>query len=277
LISQHKSIIVRDDIVVGKIPNTNSDSVLVYNKKQTEKRLKEINNADKAEVLEITKAVAQWGYVLGIKVIAEDLVILNNFIRDSFPNLNIFDLKACVRLVSLDSDLLETDAEHYGKLTMIYVSKVLKAYEKYKSTVCSDIRQKIIKLEQENKPPMPKEERLKNFKELLTNAKKTSDNGESFEDLGGVVYDFIRFNKLIVMDKVLIAKAMEFGENSLKKSISDYERGNLMKIINDVGWTANKKEDLIKREARRYVSQYWVKNMNLDSMLKKLNYDMLLY
>jgi len=277
LISQQNTIIVKDNIVVGTLPNANANDVLIYNKKQTDRKLKEIDSSNKAEMVEITKAIAQWGYALGITVVAQDLVTLNNFIRENFPNINIFDLKVCVRLVSIDSDLLETDAEHYGKLTLIYVSKVLKAYEKYKGTVCFGVREKIIKLEEANKPPMSKEERVRNFKELLSNAKMTVDNGEFFEDLGEVVYNFIRHNKLINIDKDLIAKAMESGEKEFSASVSDSKRGNLKKMINDVSFTATKKEELVRRYARRYVAHFWVDNMNLEAMLKNLTYEMLLY
>jgi hypothetical protein len=277
LISQQNSIIVKDNIVVGALPKASENDILIYNKKQTERKLKEIGSSNKAEMVEITKTIAQWGYALGITVVAQDLVTLNNFVRENFPNLNVFDLKVCVRLVSVDSDLLETDAEHYGKLTLIYVSKVLKAYEKYKSTVCFGVREKIIKLEQDNKPPMSKEERTKNFKELLSNAKTTVNNGEFFEDFGEVVYNFIRHNKLIKIDKVLIDKAMESGEQEFRACVSDNKRGNLKKMINDVSFTATKKEEMVRRYARRYVAQYWVENMDLEDMLKKITYEMLLY
>lgn len=277
LTSQQNSTIVKNNIVVGALPNTNQNDILIYNKKQTDRKLKEIDSSNKAEMVEITKAIAQWGYALGITVVAQDLVTLNNFIRENFPNLNIFDLKVCVRLVSVDSDLLETDAEHYGKLTMIYVSKILKAYEIYKSKVCFGVREKVLKIEQDSKPPISKEERVSNFKELLSNAKTTVSNGEFFEDLGEVVYNFIRHNKLIKIDKVLIDKAMQSGEAEFKTYVSDSKRGNLKKMINDVSFTATKKEELVRRYARRYVADYWVKNMDLEHMLKNLTYEMLLY
>jgi len=277
LVSQQNSLIVKDNIVVGALPKATQNDILIYNKKQTERKLKDISNSDKAEMKEITQTIAQWGYALGITVIAQDLIALNSFIRENFPNINIFDLKVCVRLVSIDSDLLETDAEHYGKLTMIYVSKVLKAYEAYKNSVCFGVREKITKLEEENKPPMSKEERLKNFTELLKDAKMTVNNGEFFEDYGEVVYNFIRHNKLIKIDKVLIDKAMQSGEEEFRTYVSDSKRGNLKKIINDVSFTATKKEEMVRRYARKYVAQFWVTNFDLEDMLKKLTYEMLLY
>jgi len=277
LISQQNSLIIKDNIVVGNLPNTNPNDILIFNKKHTDRTLKEIDSSNKAEITEITKIIAQWGYALGITVVAQDLVTLNNFIRENFPNLNIFDLKVCVRLVSTDSDLLETDAEHYGKLSMIYVSKILKAYETYKSTVCFGVRQKVLKLEEANKPPMSKEERIKNFKELIVDAKSIVEKGELYGDTGEVIYNFIRHNKLVTIDDELIKKAMESGERQFSEAVSDSKRGNLKKMINDVSFTATKKEEIVRRGARRYVANFWINKMNLDDMLKKLTYEMLLY
>ena len=277
LISQQNSLIVKDNIVVGALPKASQNDILIYNKKQTERKLKDISNSDKAEMKEITQAIAQWGYALGITVVAQDLIALNSFIRENFPNINIFDLKVCVRLVSIDSDLLVTDAEHYGKLTMIYVSKVLKAYESYKNSVCFGIREKITKLEEENKPPMSKEERLKNFRELLIDAKSTVEKGEFYGDTGEVIYNFVRHNKLLNMDKALIDKAMLSGESQFSEAVSDSKRGNLKKMINDVNFTATKKEEIVRRGARRYVANAWLDIMDLENMLKKLTYEMLLY
>jgi hypothetical protein len=277
LVSQQNTLIVKDNLVVGKLPNTKENDILIYNRKQTDKKLREISTSDKAEMTEITKTIAQWGYALGITVVAQDLITLNNFVRENFPSLNIFDLKVCVKLVSIDSDLLETDAEHYGKLTMIYVSKVLKAYETYKSKVCFGVRENILKLEQSVTPKISKEERLKNFKVLLSNAKSTVGSGGLFDDLGEVVYNFIRYNKLVKIDQALIDKAMDWGESEFKNSLKEYRRVNLKSMIKDASYSDTKKEDIIKRGARRYVANFWISNMDLPQTLKNLTFEMLLY
>jgi len=277
LISQQVSSIISNNLVVGNLPNTSSNDILIYNKRQTEKKLKDIKSSDKSEMLEITKAIAQWGYALGITVVAQDLVILNNFVRENFSDLNVFDLKLCVKLVSTDSELLDYDAEHYGKLTMIYVSKVLKAYQSYRGNVCFNVREKIIKFDEQNKPKISEEQRIENFKKILINGKEAIINDGYFEDFGEIVYNFIRFNKLIKLTDELQKMALEYGENEFLNAVSDSRKGNMKKIINDVSFSNLKKEDMVNRGARRYVSQTWLKNMNLEDMLKKINYEMLLY
>lgn len=282
LVSQTNSLTIKDNVIIGNLPNTNPNDVLIFNKKHTERTLKEITNSNKNEIAQITKVIGEWGYALGISVVAQDLATLNNFIRENFPNLNIFDLKVCVRLVSTDSELLETDAEHYGKLSMIYVSKVLKAYERYKSTICFNVRQKVIEIQESNAPKISKEERLKNFKDLLTYAKETVLKNEPFQDTGEVVYNFIKHNKLMPItkgniDQDLIEKAMQSGEAEFRNAVSDSKKGNLKKIINDVSFTKDKKEDMVRRYARRYVAECWIKKLDLENFLKNLSYEMLLY
>jgi hypothetical protein len=48
-------------------------------------------------------------------------------------------------------------------------------------------------------------------------------------------------------------------------------------MINDVNFTATKKEEIVRRGARRYVANAWLDIMDLENMLKKLTYEMLLY
>ena len=124
---------------------------------------------------------------------------------------------------------------------------------------------------------MSKEERLKNFRELLIDAKNTVEKGEFYGDTGEVIYNFVRHNKLLNMDKVLIDKAMLSGESQFSEAVSDSKRGNLKKMINDVNFTATKKEEIVRRGARRYVANAWLDIMDLQDMLKKLTYEMLLY
>jgi hypothetical protein len=67
------------------------------------------------------------------------------------------------------------------------------------------------------------------------------------------------------------------GESQFSEAVSDSKRGNLKKMINDVNFTATKKEEIVRRGARRYVANAWLDIMDLQDMLKKLTYEMLLY
>jgi hypothetical protein len=75
----------------------------------------------------------------------------------------------------------------------------------------------------------------------------------------------------------ILRGSMESGERQFIEAVSDSKRGNLKKMINDVSFTATKKEEIVRRGARRYVANFWIDVMDLEDMLKKLTYEMLLY
>ena len=98
-------------------------------------------------------------------------------------------------------------------------------------------------------------------------AKESVAKGEEYYDTGEVIYGFIKHNKLIQMTKELIDDAMAYGNSVYrKKSISDAYK----KVINDVAFTKLVKEDIIKRHAREYVTDLWLKETDIESILPKV-------
>jgi hypothetical protein len=280
LVTLQNSVIVKDNIVVGKLPNVNQNDIILYNKKQTEKKLSNILKSDKSELQEIDKIVAQWAYGLGISIDAQDIILVNDFIRENFGNLNIFDLKACVKLITTNSDLIETDAEHYGKLSFIYVSKVLKAYLSFRNSSIFKVSDEIQKLESMQVKQISPEERLQNFKKLIRQAYVVvMIKKEVYFDSGDVLYNFIKHNKLMPIskpniDENLINNALEYGNKAYEKAKST---SALQAVIKDVSFSKLKKEDIIKREARQYVVNEWLRTKDIKEVHDKLSVQMLEY
>ena len=52
---------------------------------------------------------------------------------------------------------------------------------------------------------MPNEERISNFKKLLTIAKSEVVQGLTYIDSGDSIYNFVKYNKLFALSKELIA------------------------------------------------------------------------
>jgi hypothetical protein len=99
-------------------------------------------------------------------------------LEESFPNFNDVDLNELINL--LVNGRLETDAEAYGSLSIMYCSKVLHAYQDYKFKVlCSGFGKNCKKLKTTKPKVINKDERLKNFKDLLLHAKETSNKTET--------------------------------------------------------------------------------------------------
>jgi len=253
------------------LPNVTTKEVALYKANELEKKLKNFSTKD--DLLLMNSLLLRWANYLGIKKPeASELNTLANFIRENFPNFNATDLVECINLVAIDN--LDTDAQPYGQLSVVYISKVLKAYQLHKSEIIFKVREKIQKIEQDRVIPPSDKERVANFKALLKMAKESVTKGEEYYDTGEVIYGFIKYNKLISMTKELIADAMAHGNNVFRqKSISD----SYKKVINDVAFTKLVKEDIVKRYAREYVTDLWLKQTDVEVILPKITIQMINY
>lgn len=262
--------------IIKSLPNTSSKELNVYNAHTTSKRFKDFST--KEDLLLINSLITRWASYVGVNTPdAVELNTLANFIKEYFPTLNAYDFKECIGLLTIGS--LKTDAEHYGKLSPIYVSKVLKAYQEYKMEVVYKVKNEIDKQEQNKVIPISNEERLSNFKKLITIAYEDCSKGLYYKDAGDSIYNFIKYNKLVVLSKELIEEAMFFGEkeyNRVKKqkAMESVVKHHSFKSVSDYKF---EKEDVIKKNAREFVVNRWLSKLDLTKLLQKINIEMLKY
>jgi hypothetical protein len=262
--------------IVSTLPNTNSKEIKIYNAHVSDKRFRDFSS--KEDLMLMNSLIVRWATYVGVETPeASQLNMLSNFIKEHFASFNAYDLKECIGMLASQS--LETDAEHYGKISPIYVSKVLKSYQEYKNTTVFKVRENIEKLKEAEVVPMPNEERIANFKQLLTIAKGENIQGLTYIDSGDSLYNFIKFNKLIALSKELIADAMEYGnklyiEQRKKKVTETVIKNQAFKRVADMQF---EKEDIIKKYAREFVVNRYLLNLELDELLPKINIEMLKY
>lgn len=262
--------------ITKTLPNTTSKEISIYNSHITDKKLKEFST--KEDLMLMNSLIVRWANYVGVETPeASQLNMLANFIKEHFPTFNAYDLKECISMLASQS--LETDAEHYGKISPIYVSKVLKAYQEHKNNVVFKVRENIEKLKEAEVVPMPNEERIANFKKLLTIAKGENTQGLTYIDSGDSIYNFIKYNKLISLSKELIAEAMDYGnklyiEQRKKKVTETVIKNQNFKRVSDMQF---EKEDIIKKYAREYVVNRFLLQLNLNELLQKINIEMLKY
>ena len=258
------------------LPNTTSKEISIYNSHITDKKLKEFST--KEDLMLMNSLIVRWANYVGVETPeASQINMLANFIKEHFPTFNAYDLKECISMLASQS--LETDAEHYGKISPIYVSKVLKAYQEHKNNVVFKVRENIEKLRETEVVPMPNEERIANFKKLLTIAKGENTQGLTYIDSGDSIYNFIKYNKLIALTKELIDEAMDYGsklyiEQRKKKVTETVIKNQNFKRVADMQF---EKEDIIKKYAREYVVNRFLLQLNLNELLQKINIKMLKY
>ena len=267
--------------IVSTLPNTTSKEILIYNAYLTEKKFKE--SPTKEDLMVLNSLLVRWANYVGVETPeGSHLNMLSNFIREHFPTFNATDIKECINLLA--NQTLDTDAEHYGKISPIYVSKVLKAYQEHKNNVVFKVRDNIQKLKEAEVVPMPDDERIANFKKLLTIAKEENTQGLIYIDSGDSLYNFIKHNRLMPitkdnLDPVLIADAMEYGnkiyiELRKKKVTETVIKNQSFKRVADMEF---EKKDVISKYAREFVVSKFLLKMELNELLQKINIEMLKY
>lgn len=261
---------------ISTLANTNSKEISIYNAYITEKRLKDFST--KEDLMLINSLIVRWATYVGIATPeATEINMLANFIKEHFPNFNGYDIKECINLLA--NQTLDTDAEHYGKLSPIYISKVLRAYQEYRNTIIFKVRDSIQKVKEAETVPIADKDRIANFKQLLTIAKKENVQGLTYIDAGDSLYNFIKFNKLIAITTELKDEAMDYGNKlylaQRKKKVTETViKNESFKKVADMQFD---KDDIIRKYAREFVVNRFLLNLDLADILQKINMEMLKY
>jgi hypothetical protein len=268
-------IITKDNI--SSLPNVSSKELSIYNNDTNLVKFKDYNT--QKELALMTALLVKWCNYLGIEPPdSQELNNTCNFIKEHFENFNHQDLDNTIMMIVTSS--LDTDAQHYGKLSIIYVHKCLKAYMIYKGSVLIKIRQQLDKIESSKKIEISPEVRVENMKKLIVYAINDVINEEKvFLDYGDALYNFIKANRLISMTDQLKKDAMLYGETSLKDENKKMVMEAVIKHHNfkSAGDMSFEKEDKIKKYARQFVVNEWLKNVDVEDLLKKITPEMFKY
>tara|TARA_B110000093_G_C12920581_1_gene388990 strand:- start:461 stop:1267 length:807 start_codon:yes stop_codon:yes gene_type:complete len=253
---------------IGLIKSDFSDNkIKIYEAYRGLKKIRDFTSND--ELKPLIDLVGKWRYYIGIKeeLSQEELFVNLNFIRENFNELNLVDIKQAIDL-SIKGDL-EVEAEHYQNFTPLYISKILNAYKVYRGKVIYAIRDKVSKIENQ-----PKEPTLNEKVEITkTSLESMFSNREDkrFYDYGGVTYDFIKRNSLLVFSKSLVEEAMEYGK---KESVKEIRKSTYADVIQSSNKNYNnakeKKDSVIRNSARNYVVQKWLNSFSEESFNKFL-------
>jgi len=252
-----------------------SNKLKIFEAHTSLKKIRDFNSND--ELKPLIDIVGKWRFYIGIReeLSQEELFMNINFIRENFNELNIIDINQAINL-SLKGEL-DIDVEHYQNFTPLYISKILKAYKIYKGKVMYEIRNQLSKVENEPKEPT-KNEKLEITKSSLYSMFQQR-NDEQFYDYGGVTYDFIKKNNLMLFSEGLVKEAMDYGnkENLKGKRDSAYKDvvlGTSKNLTN----AREKQQSNIRASARNYVVKKWLKKYDEDEFiifLKNINVNMI--
>ena len=267
-LQKHNQQLTKQSKSIGLIKSNFSDNkIKIYEAYRGLKKIRDFKSND--DLKPLIDLVGKWRYYIGIKeeLSQEELFMNLNFIRENFSELNLVDINQAIDL-SIKGDL-DVEVEHYQSFTPLYISRILKSYKEYRNKVIFAIREKVNKIES-----IPKELTLNEKVDITkTSLKSMYSNREDkrFYDYGGVTYDFIKRNNLLVFSKALVEEAMNFGK---KNSIKEIRKSTYADVIQKSNKNYNnakeKRESIIRNSARNYVVQKWLNSFTEETFNKFL-------
>lgn len=267
-LQKHNQQLTKQSKSIGLIKSNFSDNkIKIYEAYRGLKKIRDFKSND--DLKPLIDIVGKWRYYIGIKeeLSQEELFMNLNFIRENFSELNLVDINQAIDL-SIKGDL-DVEVEHYQSFTPLYISRILKSYKEYRNKVIFAIREKVNKIES-----VPKELTLNEKVDITkTSLKSMYSNREDkrFYDYGGVTYDFIKRNNLLVFSKALVEEAMNFGK---KNSIKEIRKSTYADVIQKSNKNYNnakeKRESIIRNSARNYVVQKWLNSFTQETFNKFL-------
>ena len=267
-LQKHNQQLTKQSKSIGLIKSNFSDNkIKIYEAYRGLKKIRDFKSND--DLKPLIDLVGKWRYYIGIKeeLSQEELFMNLNFIRENFSELNLVDINQAIDL-SIKGDL-DVEVEHYQSFTPLYISRILKSYKEYRNKVIFAIREKVNKIES-----VPKELTLNEKVDITkTSLKSMYSNREDkrFYDYGGVTYDFIKRNNLLVFSKALVEEAMNFGK---KNSIKEIRKSTYADVIQKSNKNYNnakeKRESVIRNSARNYVVQKWLNSFTEETFNKFL-------
>lgn len=255
----------------NQLPNVSQSQILIYNANISSKKFKDYSN--EKELMLMNALITKWAKYIGAKQPeAIELNTIANFIKESFPNFNDLDLKELI--VLLVNGKLDTDAEAYGSLSVIYCSKVLRSYQDYKFKILFKVREEIQKIENQKPLIIDKDTRLKNFKDLLIQAKESTIK-DLYHDTGDILFHFINHNNLFPITKEIKKEASLY---SIEKHNAENKKKVYEAVVKNISFKSIEQLNYDKEQkkrfyAREYYVNAWLRIVDLSELLKKIKYE----
>jgi hypothetical protein len=266
-----KQLIKQNSSIGNLIPNTTKSSVKIYDAYKNMQRIEDFNT--NLQMNELVEVLGQWSFYLGLseKVSDKELILNAQFIKENFGALNIYDLQQAVKMSATEK---LGDIQHYGKLSPLFIAKILNSYKSKRSEIIVNINQEVNKLKN-SKPKLPpsQEESITNMKIILKSAWETVNNEQqTYLDFGDCVYNFIKKYKLVSVNKILIGQAMEYAEKEIR---NEKNKSTIKSVIQNTSFTKLDRESIKRKKAREFMVNKWLgakSKSYMDNFLKELKY-----
>lgn len=203
-------------------------SLSIYNASQLETKLSDYKPKSKEENALITE-IGVWSALVGYKCNAQELKVIVGALKKAFPTYNLVDIKTA-RDMSTEGQF---KTRYVGNFSSIYVNSIMAEYRNFRGEAIVSHRQKKAKQNQDKPLPKPSEKkRIETYKQILWNAyshQKDLSKESDYVDLGNVLYDFIKKNRLVKVTNEIINKATEHAKKTYLQTVKDKNYGAVIK------------------------------------------------
>jgi len=268
-----KQLIKQSSSIGNLIPNLNKTTVKIYDAYKSMKRIQDFSSNN--EMNQLVETIGQWAFYLGLsqKTSDKEIILLAQFIKENYGTFNLTDIQEAVKMSATDK--LGIEVEHYGNISPSYISKILNAYKGKRGAIIVNTNQKIGEAQRKLDVKIPtKQESIDNMKLIISGAWETvHSQKEVYQDFGDCIYNFIKKNKLIVVNDKLVQDSMSYAKKVIQK---EQREMSISSAINNSPFVKMDSETLRRKKAREFVVDSWLRSMDskqVSDFTKNLNYN----
>jgi hypothetical protein len=247
-----------------------NDTELAIANTMSEKKIKEFNREDMAELVSV---MGQWRLLLGVTgdSTETELIFICQFIYDNFGKFTLSDVRIAMNWTI--SGKVDVGYVTQKNISAYYISKALQAYENKKIEIINEIAINKERLESryEDKRELTPEEKAKSFKEYLIMIYESYKENGKFWDGPEYIYKWLKETGQVNPTKDEINEAVIFGYQKLMKEKEEDAFEKTFKNINKEKLSLEDSEARKKKYAREFIVCKIFDSVELYDLLKKIN------
>lgn len=192
------------------------------------------------------KLIIKWAVLTGVKPLPTDdeIRLFVEYIAEHFYRLSLLEIDNAFNLATAGK--LDIEADHYQSFSVIYISKIINAYNRYNGKYIIEYRNQLAEIEREKNKPTPEQQMQMMIESILEGFDKFKDDPQ-YNHFGYVSYDFLKNIGALKLDNdvksVLLKQARELAIEELKedKSQTTLQKSERLQIKNQIDEILNDK------------------------------------
>lgn len=248
-----------------------TDAELSVARTFSEKRIKDYNSEDMAELV---KVMAQWRLLLGVTndSTETELVVICQFIYDNFGKFTLADIRLAMNWSI--SGKIDVGFVTQKNISAFYISKCMQSYEARKMQLVNEIAYNKQRFESrrdlDTKAEVTPEYKCQVFKEYLISIYESYKDNETFWDTQESIYKWMKATNQINPTKDEIDEALNYADVKMRKEKEERNMETILRGIKPTSADQNPEEKR-KKYAREYIVCKKFDETDIIQLLKKVH------